>query len=367
MTGSTIRQLLLIGAAVSALSACSSSTSAVDSQTTQNSSQQSDAASTTVTAATDATVEEAAGAGTEDTIEAAKIIKRESKVPKRGVYIKILVNRNPITNTDINRRSAFLKLRRAPGNRTKVAEREMIEQVLKLQEAKRGGVLATDEMVNRAFAGFAKRNRATQAQLSRELNRRGIGVDHFKEFIRTQISWQRVVSGRFQAETINLSERDAVTQLRKSGNEKPEVTEYNFKQVVFVVPKNQRSKATLSKRRQEANTFRQRFTGCDDALTLAKTVRDVSVIDRKRIMGPELPERWKDEIGQTDANGTTRAKETDKGIEFIAVCSTRQVNDDRAAKVATQSAEFESFNAKGSELDEKYLSQLKSRATIIYQ
>ncbi len=373
---------LLFGASLLVLSGCNTSTSAVDSaKETKAAKPAANSASTTVAAAapqkaTDAAA--AANAATNDTeadtaspdepeIREPRIIKREGKVENRGVYIKILVNRNPITNFDIKRRAEFLKLRRVSGDRNKIAEQEMIEQILKLQEAKRSRSLATDAMVESAFSNFAKRNRASTAQLSSELNRLGIGADHFKEFLRTQISWQRAVSGRFQAETMNLTERDAITQLRKTGAEKPEVTEYNFKQIVFVVPQAQRNKSTLAARRAEATAFRQRYTGCDSAIELAKQLRDVSVIDRKRIMGPELPERWKDEVTQLDANNTSRIKDTDKGVEFIAVCNTRQVNDDRAAQITTQSGEFENFDTKGSALDQKYLKQLKSIATIIYQ
>lgn len=364
---------LLIGASLLAMSGCNSSTSALDSSKQTSAAKPATSASTTVAAAAPQKATDAAAAAeaatdpSEPEIKAPRIIKREGKVEKRGVYIKILVNRNPITNYDLKRRQAFLKLRREPGDRSKLAQDEMIDQILKLQEAKRSRTLASDEMVNNAFAGFAKRNRATPAQLTKEFNRLGIGADHFKEFIRTQISWQRAVSGRFQAETIGMSERDAITQLRKSGSAKPEVTEYNFKQIVFVVPQAKRSKTSLASRRKEANAFRQRFTSCDDAINLAKGLRDVSVIDRKRIMEPELPQRWKDEITKLDAKGTTRIQDTDKGVEFIAVCNSRQVNDDRAAQVFTQSEQFEDFDTKGTALEQKYLKQLKSIATIIYQ
>lgn len=370
----------LLGASMFALAGCNSATSGLDSGQQTSAAKPAPGASTTVAAATPQKATDAAAAAQaasdgaadaanpeEPEIREPRIIKREGKVEKRGVYIKVLVNRNPITNFDIKRRAAFLKLRREPGNRTKLAEQEMIDQILKLQEAKRSGSLANDKMVETAFSNFAKRNRTSPAQLAKELNRLGIGADHFKEFIRTQISWQRAVSGRFQAETMNLSERDAITQLRKTGTEKPEVTEYNFKQIVFVVPQARRNKATLAARRAEATAFRQRFTGCDNAINLAKELRDVSVIDRKRIMGPELPERWKDEVTQLDSNNTSRIKDTDKGVELIAICSTRQVNDDRAAQVVTQSGEFENFNTKGTALEQKYLKQLKSIATIIYQ
>lgn len=350
-----------------AATACSSTSKVEDNQPSQTANVQSGAASDPEAAANAGSEEEATNEADEPAITAGKIIRKPGKVKDRGVYVKMIVNKNAITNSDITRRAAFLRLRRVNGNRTKLAEAEMIEQILKLQEAKRQRVLASDEVVDKAFANFAKRNRTNPSRLASEMNKLGIGASHFKDFIKTQISWQAAVSRRFQAETTNLTERDAVIQLRDSGSEKPELTEYSFQQVVFVVPKEKRSKAMLAARRSEANSFRQRFTNCGDTIGLAKQLRDVSVIDRKRILQPELPPQWLEEIKATSVNQTTRPKETDKGIELLAICNEKQVADDRAAQVATQSEEFDSFNTKGTELSQKYLETLKSNATIIYQ
>lgn len=300
-------------------------------------------------------------------VELAKVINKPGKVKNRGGYIKLLVNRQPITNFDIQRRTKFLQLRRVGGNRTKVAEKEMIEQAVKLQEAKFRRVMANDKMVNEAFASFAKRNRTSTSNMTKELNRLGVGADHFKEFIRTQISWQRVVQGKFQAETNQLSERDVVTQLRKSGSAKPEVTEYNLQQIIFVVPEAKRSKSLLNARKVEASSLRQRFTSCPETINLAKVLKDVSVVDRKRIMEPELPEAWAKEVVGLNKNDTTRPRETSRGVEVMAVCDKRVVSDDRAAQITSQSGEFESFNEKGSQLGEEYLKELVSKATVIYQ
>jgi peptidyl-prolyl cis-trans isomerase SurA len=364
----TIRYLPL--GALLFVAACNSSTSAVDetqSAAAGVTSETKQAQQTAQTTAPATNAEQAAETEEAKPVKTAKIIKKPGKVKDRGVYVKMIVNKNAVTNFDLERRKKFLELRREKGNRSKVAEDEMIEQIIKLQEAKRRNVLASDKQVNAAFANFAKRNRTTPSKLASDLNRMGVGAEHFKSFIKTQISWQSAVSGRFQAETINVSERDAVLQLRDSGTDKPEVTEYNFQQVVFVVPKAKRSKSFMAARRQEATAFKRGFQGCDTTLDKAKSLRDVSVIDRRRILQPELPQRWKDDVKDLTANQTSRVKDTEKGVEFIAICSTRQVNDDRAAQVSTQSQEFDSFNTKGSELSQRYLETLKSNATIIYQ
>lgn len=369
MTFSHLNRALFLTASALILAACTSSTSAVDK--TQNK-----AAEQTAVAQNDQKDAENADAQSEPQADAkeeepevrsAKIIRKPGTVADRGVYVKMVVNRNAVTNFDLNRRAAFLKLRRVPGNRKQVAETEMIEQVLKLQEAQRRNVLASEAQVDEAFANFAKRNGASPTQLAGELRRLGVGADHFKNFIRTQMSWQRAVNGRFQAETTQLSEQDAILKLRESGSAKPELTEYSFQQVVFVVPKDKQTRATLGKRKREADAFRQLFTTCDETVSKVKGLRDVSVINRSRIMEPELPDRWRTEMAALGGKGTTKAKETEKGAEFIAVCNTRVVNDDRAAQISSQSSEFESFNTKGTELSKRYLDQLKANATIIYK
>ncbi len=356
-----IKSYLFIGVALVALSACNTSSSGLDGKEVAK-----DSKKTSETAKVEGEETQAADDKPKEA-EFAAVINDPGKVKNRGGYIKILVNKNPITNFDIQRRAKFLELRRAPGNKRKLAEKELIEQILKLQEAKRRRTLANDEMVDRAYATFAKRNRGTASQLTRQLNQLGVGAPHFKEFIRTQISWQNTVQGRFQAETIRKSERDAVTQLRKSGSAKPEVTEYTFQQIVFVIPESRKTKRLVQARKQEANAFRQRYTSCDETLELAKQLKDVAVLDRRRIMEPELPNRWKDEIFNADAKGTTRVQETEKGIELIAVCNKRQVTDDRAAQIASQSSDFTDFNDKAGELEKSYLDELRSRAKIIYR
>lgn len=347
----------LFSGALLGLVACNSSSSAIKESTET---------AETAQLATQAT-QETTEAAKEENKELAKVVQKKGGVENRGAYIKILVNKNAITNLDIKNRAQFLKLRRVPGNLTKAAENEMIEQVLKLEEATRRRTLATDEQVEAAFGNFAKQNRATKAALSQELNRRGVSTRHFKSFIRTQISWQRTVQGKFQAETSRISEQNALKELRENGNQKPKVNEYSFKQVVFVVPNNKRSAAKIAARTREANAFRQTVNGCDNLLQSIKALKDVSLLDRRHIMEPELPERWKDQIANAGVGGTTIAQETEKGVEFMTICSSRTVDDDRAAQVTRQSTDFSQFSEKSSEFSKKYLDELRENATIVYQ
>ncbi len=309
--------------------------------------------------------ESSPAAGTKDD-SGAKIIRETSALSKKGTNIKVLVNNSPITNYDIKRRAAFLKLRRVGGNRTQKATEELIEERIKMQEASKTRSVAKDPVVNKAFASFAKRNRLSAKQMGQIMARSGVSSKHFKEFLRTQISWQRTVGSKFRTNTRKLSESDALFSLRSTGEAKPETREFKLQQVIFVVPQAKRKKI-LRARMAEAKAFRQQFISCGDTLAQIKKLRDVAIKDLGRVLEPELPPRWKDDVIGTELGKTTRVKETEKGAEFIAICGLRNVSDDRTAQLVTQSKKFESLNTEGDAVSKKYLAELRSKATIVYR
>lgn len=313
-----------------------------------------------------AATEEAKKQAAEREQKTVSVGRQVRSVSKKGTHIRVLVNNTPITNYDVNRRAAFLKLRKIGGNRTKKAEEEMIEQALKIQEATKRRTLVTQAQVDSAFAGFAKRNRASPSKMASELNRMGVGAAHFKGFIRTQMSWQRTVTGKFRNDAKQVSQQKAIFDLKKAGSDKPETTEYIIKQIVFVVPASRR-KAILSSRRRQANSFRQRFTTCEEAIKLAKELRDVAIIDRGRLLEPEIPPEWKASVIATPAGKTTKPQDTKRGVELMAVCSKRTVSDDHTAQILSQSKEFADFGKNGSKVSDEYLAQLRKSATIVYR
>ncbi len=107
-------------------------------------------------------------------------------------------------------------------------------------------------------------------------------------------------------------------------------TEYFLKQMIFVIPAAKKG-AITGKRKAEAEASRAKFPGCEQAKVFAATMHDVSVRDLGRVLAPELPEDWKPLIEKATGN-TTATHVTDRGVEYLAICSQRQVNDDVAAE-----------------------------------
>jgi peptidyl-prolyl cis-trans isomerase SurA len=281
--------------------------------------------------------------------------------PAAASEIKYVVNNVPVTTYDINRRAAFLKLQNRKGNLNQMAADEMVEQTLRVAEINRLGIRITDEAVDAAFKRFAGSNKLSPAQMSDILNKAGITEAHFKDFIRSQMGWNQALSARFKSQGGTMSEQDVVRRMLQEGGNKPSATEYMLQQVIFVVPAAEKGK--MGQRKREAEAMRARFNGCDSSREFAKGLLDVTVRDLGRVLAPELPPEWADQIKKTKTGGATAVKETDRGVEFIGICSSREVSDDRVAKMVFQS-ETKTDDQAG-ELDKKYIAELRKRARIV--
>lgn len=274
--------------------------------------------------------------------------------------IRYIVNDNAVTTFDIQRRTALNKLFRQKGGAEKAAD-DMVEQTLKSAEMNRLGIRVPQKAVDDAYARFATANKITPATLDKAIEGAGVGKKHMKEFIRVQMGWSQALGSRFRA-TGGMTEQDMVQKVFQLGGQKPSATEYMLQKVVFVVPAKERA-AILGKRKREAEALRQRYTGCETTRQFAKGLVDVTVQDIPRVLGPELPPDWAEQIKAAKPGSTTKTRETAAGVEFIGICSAREVNDDRAAQMVLQNDG--KLDEKAEELSKKYIAELRKAARIV--
>lgn len=275
-----------------------------------------------------------------------------------------VVNKTAITTGDVSRRVAFLKLQRRQGNLQKMAKEQMVEEALKREEIARIGMSVSTAEVDQAFERFAQSNKLSSKQLTGVLDQAGVGAAHFKAYIAISMSWPRLVNARYGAGSRGrLSNQDLVTRLLEN-KEKPVTTEYFLKQVVFVVPASK--KGITAKRKSEAEKSRASFPGCDQAMEFAKNYRDVSIRNLGRVMAPELPPEWKPLI-EKSKGGTTGTRVTERGVEYLAICNSRQVSDDVAAEIVFRAEDLDKADQGENPNAAKYLEELRSKAQIVMQ
>ncbi len=275
--------------------------------------------------------------------------------------IKVIVNNVPITDYDIARRVAFLKLQRQRGNLRQKAKEALIEQTLRAVEMKRLKINISKAAAEEAYKNFAQRNKLTTKRFDGVLRQSGVTRGHFIEFLSVQMGWNQALGARYRAKG-RISEQDIVQRMLNDGGNKPTSTEYLLQQVIFVVPQAQRKKL-MKKRKREAESMRQRFAGCESTRKFVKGLVDVTIKDLGRVLEPELPPGWAEAIKATNEGSATIVRETQRGAEFIGICRSRLVSDDRVAQMVFQNEG--GTNEKAEELSKKYIKELREVARIV--
>lgn len=278
-------------------------------------------------------------------------------IPAAASEIKYVVNGVPITSYDIQRRAAFIKLQRGKGS----ASDQMIDQALRMAEVKRLNIRVTDQEVDQAYARFAQGNKMQLKQLDGIMAQSGVTKQHFKDFIRAQMSWNQALSARSRGGG-RMSEQEAVRKMLQQGGAKPSATEYMLQQVIFVIPAGE--KGSIGKRKQEAEAMRARFNSCETTRQFAKGLLDVTVRDIGRKLAPELPSDWADAIKKAGAGSATPVRQTERGLEFIGICSSREVSDDRVAQLVLN-GENKSGDQNADEISKTYTEELRKKARIV--
>jgi peptidyl-prolyl cis-trans isomerase SurA len=272
------------------------------------------------------------------------------------------VNGQAITTLDVQQRTAFLRLQGKKGGSAAAAE-EMIDQALMMQEAAKMGVRVSQADIDASFNRFASANKLSTKQLTQILGQAGVSARHFKEYIRAQMTGGQVVQlrARQSGDGVGLSRNDIMKKIIQQGDNRPTSTEYVLQQVIFVIPPKE--KGRLAARKKEAANLRSRFQSCDTTRAFAKGLIDVTVRDLGRTLTAELPPEWKDEVVKTNVGGVTEIRTTERGVEFLAICRTREVSDDKVSElqIRTDVLKAEEQSPAGREL----VAELRKKAQII--
>jgi peptidyl-prolyl cis-trans isomerase SurA len=273
--------------------------------------------------------------------------------------IKIIVNGLPITSYDINQRVRLLRISGGTAS-TQAATRELIDEGVQISEARRRGISVSEAQVDNAYASIARGINMSVAQLTSALSGEGIAASSLKSRIRAQLAWSLLVQQRLASEGVRND--DIVAALFADGNQALTTTEYVLQQIIFVVP-NGSSSNFSQQRRREAENYRLRYSGCSTAIQQASALRDVVVRDIGRRMASELTGTQGDAVQGTDVGDATRPFQTENGFELIGVCEKRDIQSTADARAAVENR---LTLAKGEEVGQEYLTELRAAAIIQY-
>lgn len=282
----------------------------------------------------------------------------------RAQSIVAVVNGAPISSMDVQSRGNLMRISGGQVSPKEVVE-ELIEERLKMMEARRLNMLPTDREVDIIFAGIAGRSKLTAAQLTQGLASRGISDKTLKSRIKAELGWREFVRQKFRAMSV-IREQDVIAAVQtkdKAEAANAKAVTYTVRQVIFVLPKTA-SDAQVAQRKQEASAARGRFRNCEQGIEFMKSLRDVAVKEPMNRQALGMSEGLRETLEKTPVGTLSPPEKGDQGVEMIAVCERKEGSGVGALQqVMEEKMKDEQYDIQA----RKYLNDLKLRAVIEYR
>lgn len=120
---------------------------------------------------------------------------------------RLYVNDQVITEYEVIQRALFLQLLNAPGDPETEAVKSLIDDRLRMTEAKRLGVKLTPEELANGMEEFASRASLTADQLIAELQKVGIAPETYRDFVQAGATWRKIIRDKYTGR-VPVSEAD---------------------------------------------------------------------------------------------------------------------------------------------------------------
>jgi peptidyl-prolyl cis-trans isomerase SurA len=226
-----------------------------------------------------------------------------------------LVNSNPITSFDVAQRIRIAQLTERRRLDQRSALQELIDDQVKLIQARKLGYRVTEDGVEAEYSRFARSGGRTPAQFEQALRQGGISSTSLRDKIRAELAWQVLL--RDQARRgAQLSGAEIDKAVAEAQAKQKAIIDYQLQSVIFVVPRG----TSPGERERAANAARARFSGCENGFDDLRTMKDVAVRPPAYRSTEQMSEQLIKVLANTPVGKLTPAFRSDQGIEMVAVC-----------------------------------------------
>ena len=280
----------------------------------------------------------------------------------RAQQVVVIVNGEPITALDIEQRSKLnqLSTHKTP-TRQEVLD-ELINEKLKVREAKKLGFEIPSSEVDTAYASVASRMRLTPEQLTEHLAKSGVNASTLKARLKADMTWPQLVRGRYQA-SLQIGDKDILTAMESKSNDSVGY-DYTLRPILFLVPTGS-AEAFVEGRKREAEALRGRFQGCETGIAFARALKDVAVRDQVVRSSADIPAELRKVLDGVEVGRLTAPEVTKFGIEMFAICAKKESTADNSPirRQVRDSIMAERFEQRS----KQYLQELRRGAMLEYK
>ncbi len=283
--------------------------------------------------------------------------------PLQAQSVAVMVNGEPITTLDIEQRTKlnFLTTRKQMP-RKEVIE-ELIDEKVKIKEAKRFGVDPSASDIDQAFAGMSQRMRISPEQLTKSLESQGVRPETLKARLKAEMVWGSLVRGRFK-ESLQVGEKDVADAAQQSGDAtQADAFEYRLQPIVLIVPRGS-AQSAIDLRRKEAESLRERVQSCEQANSYFKSMQNAAIRGIVTKTSADIPGPLRELLDKTPIGRLTPPEITKQGVEMVALCDRKPTKIDTPKKREIREKMYtQKYEAKS----KAYLADIRKAAMIEYR
>jgi peptidyl-prolyl cis-trans isomerase SurA len=236
---------------------------------------------------------------------------------------------------------------------------ELIEERIKMQEAKRLNVIADKDAIDRVVKGMAERNKMTPEQFGKHIAKMGADISTMRQRIKASLSWSDVIRRRF-GHQISVVGNDVEHIIAAQGEEEVEL---QLHRILLSLPGNGGQKQ-VAQRLSDAERVRAQFAGCQTMSNLATGLGGARYDDLGDRKPETIPEPTRTLLLSAGDNEMLPPTIGEGGVELWAVCGRKAVKaEDKKRKTAQEDSRQKEFQI----LSRKHLKDLRQDAHIEYR
>jgi len=285
--------------------------------------------------------------------------------PAHAQTVAVMVNGDPITEYDIEQRSKldFLSTHKQPARQDIISQ--LIDDKVKIKEAKKFGVDPTASDVDQAYGEMASRMHITADQLSKTLEGQGIRPETLKARVKADLVWGSLVRGRYK-ERLQVGEKDVNDRVKAEGGDaeqQGDAFEYRMQPVVLIVPRGS-APAAIEARQKEAEALRARVQSCEEANNYFKSMQSAVIREPVIKTSADIPPVLRKVLDDTPVGHLTPPEVTKDGISMVALCGRKATTLDTPKRKEMRD---KMYAQKYTTTSDNYLKEIRKQAMIEYR
>lgn len=295
------------------------------------------------------------------------------------------VNDKPITSFDVDQRLKLMKIigTAAADRGRKYAANALIDDVVKINEAKKYKADASDKEIDAQLDRMAKALSTDMKGLQGKLSAQGVAMSALRQFIAGQIAFSRILRGKYKVEPVKADPADVdrkLSQIKREMDGKVAkimadprmrpITVYMLNEVNFPVEGGAKADPMLiNARGVEAQQYMRRVKGCGNLKGAASGIFNVQVGRKMEADGAKLPKPMKSAIDRAGVGRAIGPMRSPSGIQVLVFCGTRKISPPKPKYELPSRAQVESAvtGEKFAAVEQKYMALLRKNALIEYK